>query len=368
MNSKNVLIVSRFFYPDIRPRSSRAFELAKEFARQGHKVVVLTTKKDINYSSLEKKYGFCVKDIVKSEPKEIQGEGIKRVLRFSLAYLFLYPSILLTRYFKKALIKEKRYDLLISIAHPYSVHFGVVLALKNNKTLTKTWIADCGDPFTGIQHALLPYPFYYKIIERWFCKKADFITVPIQEAISAYPQNYIHKIRVIPQGFNLNDVSPSYIEGKNEVPTFAYAGTLSPRLRDPRALLEFLTRNDLKFRFIIYTRNKAFLSEYVKKLGHKLELRDYVPRDTLLKELGQMDFLLNLENKGDVQRPSKLIDYALLKRPILSLSPSNINTTLVIDFLNGNYSKSLMINNIEDYNIKNVVESFMQCTFDMVEE
>ena len=144
---KRILIVTRYFHPDITPRAFRAYELAKEFSRQGHDVTVLTTKREFDYSYIEQRFGFCVQAIVKSEPDQIQGDGLKRVIRFILHWLFLYPLILLTGSFKNSLKHEVGYDLLISNAYPYPVHFGVALARKKNKALCKTWVADCGRPF-----------------------------------------------------------------------------------------------------------------------------------------------------------------------------------------------------------------------------
>ncbi|WP_179343787.1 glycosyltransferase [Winogradskyella ursingii] len=333
--------------------------MAKEFSRQGHDLTVLTTEKPFDYSNLESEYGFKIKSIVKNEPPEIQGDGIKRIFRFSLLYFFQYPHIALGKYFKNALLKEKDYDLLISVAHPYTVHFGVALAKAKNRVLTKTWVADCGDPFANNQHGRLPYPFYYRIIENWFCKRADFITIPIKEAIKAYPKFCREKIKVIPQGFNFNDTKPSFVEGLNDVPTFAYAGNLSSGLRDPRPLLDFLIETNRDFKCILYTRNKDFLIPYKSKLGDKLEIKDYVPRKVLLKVLGKMDFLLNLENKGNVQRPSKLIDYALLERPILSISPLNVEKKKVLEFLNGDYENTLRIEDIDQYSIEKIVKAFL---------
>lgn len=361
VKAKNILIVTKFFHPEITPRAFRAFELAKEFSKQGHKVIVLTTKKDFDYTAMEKQFGFKVKATVNNEPREIQGQGFRRVFRYALLYLFQIPYSFLIFYFKKALLQEQsQYDMLISIAYPFPVHFGTALALKKNKTLTKVWIADCGDPFVGNQHSRLPYPFYYKWIENWFCKRVDYITIPIEGAKKAYPKKYHHKIRVIPQGFDFTEIIPNYSEGKNVIPTFAYAGNLSPGLRDPRPLLEFLASIDKNFKLVIYTKNKSFLKPHQEQLKDKLQVKDFVPRKVLLKELGQMDFLLNLENKGTTQQPSKLIDYALLERPILSINPFDIDENKILDFLNANYDRALAINNIEQYNIVNVVVGFLE--------
>lgn len=57
MNSRKILIVSKSFYPLISARSLRTTELAKEFARQGHKVTVITPKKDEVHAAFEKNTG-----------------------------------------------------------------------------------------------------------------------------------------------------------------------------------------------------------------------------------------------------------------------------------------------------------------------
>ena len=365
---KKILIVTRFFHPDITPRAFRAYELAKEFSRQGHDVTVLTTKREFDYSFIEQRFGFCVKAIVKSEPsQQLQGYGLKRyglkrIIRFILNWLFLYPIIMLTESFKKSLKHETGYDLLISIAYPYSVHFGVVLAKKKNKALCRIWVADCGDPFVGNGTSRLPAPFYFHWLEQWFCKKPNYISVPIDEAKPAYSLECQKKIRVIPQGFDFSTINLNYKKSFNAVPTFAYAGSVSYGIRDPRNFLNYLCQLELDFKFIIYTKNHNLIEPYQKRLGKKLEIRHYIPRDELLDVLGKMDFLINFEIKTKVQKPSKLIDYALVQRPILSIKPYKIDEEIVNEFLKGIYKHQHIIDHIEKYNIKNIVNKFISLT------
>lgn len=359
MLPKKILIVTKFFHPDITPRAFRAYELAKELARQGNDVTVLTTERDFDYSDIEREHNLKINATVKNEPKQLAGGGLKRVIRFGLNHFFLYPFIRLSRNIKNSLKKESGYDLLISVAYPYPVHFGVARAKKKNPHLTKTWVADCGDPFSGEQEGRLKQPFYYKTIENWFCKQPDFITIPIEEAKPAYPSLCQDKLRVIPQGFDFNQIKPNYIPGENKVSTFAYAGNLGSGFRDPRPFIDYLDSLGVDFKFILYTRNQSFLEHHKNKLGDKLEFRAYVPREVLLKELGKMDFLVNLENKNAVQRPSKLIDYALLERPILSIKPTELNKDVIAEFISGDYHNALKVLNIQDYNIKNVANKFL---------
>jgi hypothetical protein len=360
MDKKKILIVSFSFFPRISPRSFRATELAKQFAKQGHSVTVLTHKRNHDYSEFERKYYLKVEDFVKGRWKEIQANDIlTKAVRFFLRYFFLFPNIQLVSFLKRELQYYSSYDLLISIAVPYPVHWGVALASIKNKKLFKTWVADCGDPFMGNKELKFDHPFYFHFVEKWFCNKPDYITVPIDEAIQAYPASCRKRIRVIPQGFNFDECK-NYTTPVNSIPTFAYAGALNKDFRDPSKFLQYISSLDSPFKFIVYTKSVSVLLPFTSVLGDKIEIRDYIPREQLLKELSSMDFLINFENKSNVQSPSKLIDYSLTNRPILSINAALLNTNFVDEFLKRNYTNQTKIKNIERYDIKNVASQFLK--------
>ena len=125
--------------------------------------------------------------------------------------------------------------------------------------------------------------------------------------------------------------------------------------------LDYLSTLDLDFKFVVYTSNFDMFQEFVPKLKNKIELRDYIFREDLLKDLGNYDFLINFENvELPGLMPSKLIDYAIVNRPILSINTSKLNTKNILDFLNGNYENRLMIKNLRDYQISNVAQKFIE--------
>ena len=363
MDKKKILIVSFSFFPRISPRSFRATELAKELAKEGHDVTVLTHKNKNCYQEFQGKYNLKIDDFVKGRWREIQRTNkLFKIIRFILNYLFLFPDIQLTSFLKKELNNYSGFNLLISIAVPYPVHWGVALAKKQNSELCKTWVADCGDPFMGNEESMFKRPFYLHCVENWFCKKPDYITVPIEEAIKAYPAFCRKKIRVIPQGFDFEESKNQKSKPNNPVPTFAYAGGLSKGFRDPRDFLEYLCTKNTPFKFIIYTQRADIIKPYENRLGGKIEIKDYIPREQLLQELAIMDFLVNFENKHNVQSPSKLIDYALTNRPIISIKSSDLNRTVVDEFLIGDYSNQMRITDMDKYDIKNVVSQFFNLT------
>ena len=362
MEENKILIISRAFYPEISPRSFRATELSKELARQGHNVTVLIPNRDFDYKTFEKEHNLSIKSFVNGKIKKVKGRGIfKRINNFISVYFFSYPQIQYLKPLRKELKKYNGYDMLISIANPYSIHWAVALERDRNPELCNTWVADCGDPFMGNKEVKFTYAFYFQYIENWFCIKPEYLTVPIKEAKTAYPDFCRSKIRVIPQGFNFDNVRVLQKKNKNKIPTFAYTGALSRGFRNPSKMLEYLsTKKDTPFKFIMYTKSLHVIESHIDVLGDKLEIRDYVPREQLLEELSNMDFLVNIENKTNVQSPSKLIDYALLRLPIMSIKPFDENKQIIDEFLSGNYTNQFLIDNIEKYNISNTAKAFLQ--------
>lgn len=360
-----ILIVSRSFYPAISPRAHRTTELAKELARQGNEVVILTPLDHNVHAQFGKEHKLIIKDLsqTKWKPYTTSGKGFlklfSRIIKRLLDQYVYYPEIELVGIVKKALKKEKGYDLLISIAAPHSVHWGVAQIWGKDHIIADKWIADCGDPFMLSQNSMYKKPFYFKHFEKNFCKKADFITVPVEGAKAGYYPEFRHKIKVIPQGFRLEDF-PETVQKDNSIPTFSFAGTLDPKRRNPVPLIKYLLQNYSDFKFLIFTKNRDLVINYAMQFPEKIILNDYLPRNELLAKLSEMDFLVNFENKGNTQIPSKLIDYAFLKKPILSIMGQNPDTALVDEFLNGNYSHQLKLEDLEQYKIENVTQKFLE--------
>uniref|UniRef100_A0A832D334 Glycosyltransferase subfamily 4-like N-terminal domain-containing protein n=1 Tax=Ignavibacterium album TaxID=591197 RepID=A0A832D334_9BACT len=366
MDKKKILIVCRGFYPMNSPRSFRATELAKEFARQGHDVTVLTPKNYEVHPKLEEKFGFKIKDLGQPKFPDIKISKNKllhypsRALNRLLSLFFEYPSIELMWLVKKALKNENGYDLLISIAVPYPIHWGVAWARNEKHKIAKTWVADCGDPYYGQENDSFKVPFYFKYIEKWFCRKADFITVPTEGAVNGYFPEFHNKIKIIPQGFKFEEYQFEASEQKNTKPTFAYAGMFIPGRRDPKEFIEYLLSMDKDFEFHIYTGTKQLVEKYIPDSKGKILVHDVIARDEILKKLNQMDFVVNFENVGNKQTPSKLIDYAILKKPILSIKTEQLDKENVLKFLNGDYSGQYIVENVDQYRIENVCSKFLE--------
>jgi hypothetical protein len=253
---------------------------------------------------------------------------------------------------------------MISIAVPYPVHWGIAWARKKNTPIANTWIADCGDPFMGNKLESFKYPFYFAFLEKWFSRKAEYITIPFQDLIGCFYKEFHAKIRIIPQGFNFDEIQIIRKEINSTKPIFAYAGGVAKRgVRNIFHFIEYLLRLEVDFEFHVFPRTgRNFLKPYIQKSKGKIILHEPLSRDELLPILSKMDFLVNLilESSITKQMPSKLIDYALTGRPILNINLEKPQKELIEEFLKKNYQRAYKIENIEQYNIKNVAIQFLK--------
>ena len=365
MKKLNIVIISGVIFPRIAPRAFRATELAKAFAKKSHNVTLISSLGEYDYSNFQDQTGIIVKNLgtpyfaLRNSDGNIKVPFWKKIIIFLLMKPFYFPDILLMNRSKKAILKEDKIDLLISIAIPYPIHWGLSFINKKNRNFN-TWISDCGDPFMG-NSVVKPF-FYFKYLEKHWGNKTDFISVPVDEAKQAYYEEVADKIYVIPQGFDFSEVKLSEYS-KNRIPTFLYAGLFYPEKRDPTNFLKHLASLDIDFKFIVYTSKTDLLKPFIEVLSDKLEIRESVDRETLMMEMSKMDFIINITNSGTTaQVPSKLIDYCLSKRPILEISSefNNNEKANFENFLNENYIDQKTIDNFEQYDSKNVAEEFLK--------
>lgn len=344
------------------PRPLRATELAKELAHQGHNVTLYGVLGLYDYRFFEKEYNIKVKDLKSSFFTVVNSDGnvsihlYKKLINSLLHKWFEFPDILMCNHVFKALKNESNIDLLITVAIPYPIHWGATYAIHRLARMKDTtWVSDCGDPYMGSD--FYKPPFYFKYIEKWWCRNTNYISIPIENAQEAYYAEFRNKIRIIPNGFNFsNIILPKY--KKNLIPHFAFSGSVYNQRRDPHVFLKYLCKLKQPFKFIVYTRQSQVFTPYIEYLKEKLEIRTYVPHEQLIKELSQMDFLLNIKNESSIQLPSKLIDYFLSQRPIIEITSSFKEESIFDEFMNGNYANNLICPNIEQYNIANVARKF----------
>lgn len=363
-----MLIASRWYAPVKNPRAFRTYELVYEYKRRGNEVTAFLpedaqTQQEIRYMSVP--YGNMVESVARAKAKNNTWRAsllqkIKRIFlyMFGDGFRTIRYSYALYKKVKANLRTENDYDVIISISYPFYVNVAIA-CLKRFISPKTVLIADCGDPFYA--NPSFKKAFYLKYLERWVLKQFDYVTIPIEEARSSYLDCVpAERIKVIPQGFKLLHI-PDGTYQKNAVPTFGYAGVFYESIRNPRYFFEYLLTLEQDFRFVVYAIADGFtaklLAEYKEKLGDKLDVREAVDREVLIPEMATWEFVINFDNDNSNQRPSKLIDYAMSKRPILSFNKASFRPDVFMDFLQGDYSAQEYID-LSQYDIRTVVDKF----------
>lgn len=367
LNKQKILIVSRWYSPVNNPRAFRTTELLDELIKRNKYDVstILPSFADINKDKLEAVFLPAF-----SMPSKVDDEGriewryrltnfIRQIIRFFFGESPGNMIYAVRVYFAlKKLLKKNKYAAVISISYPFFVNISVALAtMKFNANLVK--IADCGDPF--YDNPAYRKASYLKWIEKKILQCFDYVVIPIKEAQKSYVDYEISKkIKIIPQGFAIENIAAGTYK-QNIVPTFCFAGIFYEKIRNPEYFFQYLLDIEENFLFVVYALTDTFtqkmLNEYKKKLGNKLEIRKAVPRKDLIHIMAKMDFVLNFDNENNNQRPSKLIDYAMSKRPILSFNSKTFDPAIFEEFLRGNYSRKEQID-LTQYDIRNVVDKF----------
>lgn len=358
-----ILIVTHWFYPKQIPRAFRAYELYTKLLQKYHVDILIGDYKEKIIDG--EKYEDRIRKYVQAKESRITfltNLEVIQLLKKGIEY-FIGERYLVTR--GKFLIKNidlHKYDVVISVGLPFYIHWIVANKIKNYKKNGGEIrsISDWGDPFVG--QTTKKIASYFKNIQKKVCETFDYIVIPT-EKVKEYYSNYTfkEKIKVIPQGV---DFSRFKIEKykKNKIPHFIYTGIFYEKIRDPENFFKFLAEIKEEFLFTIYTvKHGTIYNKIIKKyeqiLGEKIRVYEIIPREECIKKLSENDFLINIENETTTQIPSKLIDYAISGRPILSFSSKNIPKEKFLQFLKGNYNGAKRIK-IEEYDIDNVIHKF----------
>lgn len=375
-DTRNILIVSGACYPELTPRAFRTTELARQLARRGHRVTLLLPNRAIFHEHPLREEGLEV--IFASGPVEgAEGSAVSRrngrLRRFmpeivQKAVLYFYCHELWAKYDPGlcARLAELRgpFDAVLSISYPAAVHLAVARAMRRNPVLRRAvTIAEFSDPPFRGDVAQNVFPGYYLWLKRWG-RLFDWFAVPVEKALPCYtPYMDRSRIRVIPQGFDLDAIPlPDYVP--HSEPTFAYAGRFYENIRDPQFFFDFLETVDSPFCFDLYInhldgRFADMIRRAQQRVRGRIVLHDPLPREQLIGRLAEADFLVNFDNTTSNATPSKLIDYAIARRPILSFNDRTFDAGAFRAALRGDYAGQVRGIDLADYDIRTVAARFL---------
>lgn len=274
--------------------------------------------------------------------EEIKSEERKNKLRiidwFKSILATFYSEITPRSYCRQAIksIGKKyfKYDAIITSFGPESSHYiGRILKRKNPNLV---WIADFRDPLAIGESTRGFLYLWAKSFSSRVCKDADCFTVASKGFTKCLniKDNNKEKVRVITNGYDVDDFADLKIEskkenGKNEKMRFVYTGTLFSGSRDIsvvfKALNELIHENRIqrsKIEIVYVGQHKTeFLRQYsLSGLDVCVNARDVIPRKEALELQMSADILLvaawnTVDYQGSL--PLKIYEYLYVGKPIV---------------------------------------------------
>lgn len=386
MKPKRILIISAYFPPYPSVASLRPYSYAKYWAKMGHEVTVLTTKKydsdsadlvlpidkfdvvevsycDIKYKVAkalgmfrpERKSHSC--DVGSKPIDEQNGQSLNRSFRGGkfLKKLRNISGRLLTDRIPdyrdpwiipairraKALIRSRDIQWIFSSYAPPSSH---IIAGMLRKEYACRWIADYRDLW--LENVVWVGKWPFTILEKWLENKyvggcADIITTVSQPLAEILRNKFKTPVYVIENGYDEEDYDkhfpPYFAERKKRI---IYTGTLWPGRRDPSPLfaaISSLANESMKIRAMMDHGIEVLFfgaeSEWLNKLigNHGVQrwvkYKGIVGGKDIRRIQSQADVLLFLENgEADGILTGKLFEYLAAQRPILGVGVSSKTT------------------------------------------
>jgi hypothetical protein len=230
----------------------------------------------------------------------------------------------------ETIIRETAPELMISVALPFT-NARVGERMKA-KFPSLTWIADFGDPFSLNKKNELNNAFLYanknKKAELELLQSVDYLTVTTEETRNAYVKFapfLADKCIVIPPLFQQEKLEDGAIPIRFDANKkhIAYFGSFYSEERSPLDFLDIWQHFGTQFPDIAADFELHFFGNINTNLYQKIL---HVPRVTCNGLLSRamssaamcdVDFLLNIGNKGAMQLPSKCVDYLAAAKSIL---------------------------------------------------
>lgn len=345
-----ILIITHSYTPELTPRAFRWAVIARSLVTMGHAVDVVCARSAQSpaHELLSGVEVHRARDFLIRRPASVTaGQSARvsqlyRLARWVYGYTWrklywpdsacgwFFPSLRLT----SRLIKNKKYDWLISVSHPFTGHLiGLVLKRRYPKL---SWLVDMGDPFCIMEDPSPNNAALYRRLNRRIdlavLRKANVVSVTTSGTRDAYIgffPDVAKKMWVIPPMLSLPVHTGSVLSVHKSTPLrLVYVGTLYSTLRSPLPLLELFERLvsltpgvALELHFLGHINDCADLfNHYQHWLGSRIFVHGVVSRARAQEYMEGAHILINLGNRSTTQLPSKVIEYVAMGKPILNLA------------------------------------------------
>ncbi len=233
-------------------------------------------------------------------------------------------------------LDHNNYDLILAFFRPY---FSLDVAMSIKKMIPKARFVPI--VFDLIEKrdkpSLMPMNVFLKKTKSAFEKlfaRSDKIFLPIYQ-IGRPSIIKIEDAKVAFYNFPTFDIqanyrpmaTPSFSNAKEIV--FLYAGTLSQSFRKPDILLDVLNElaskwTEKRIRLLLFISGDCaqLIDNYDINSNLIIERNEFVPKETLRKEMQGADFLVNITNNYKTVVPSKVFDIASYGKPLINVMAS----------------------------------------------
>lgn len=374
MESKlNILIISYSYDPALTPRAIRWTTLYNQFLSRGHNVQVISSNSSLQERALPNKdihyVGMSFKKLTQSAKNTLNSENTPQLssifllLKKSIYKLlskthaliikpfrwpdFAWPFIFFGFMRARKLTKRNKYDLIVTVSHPFSCHIIGVFIKYLNPDLK--WIADNGDPFALMEKPQVNNFFLYKrlnlFVESKVVDMCDYFAVTTHNTKKLYESSLrfdAKKIKVI--GPLLSNQALRAFENKvnpnirNEVLKFNFFGTLYSTIRNPSYLINVLellsNRLQETIEINFYGETNDFVYKSICKDNFRVTFHGVLGREEVLEKINTSGILLNIGNANKYQLPSKLVEYIASGNPIINFAsiPEDSSSLFLSEF------------------------------------
>jgi hypothetical protein len=369
-----ILILTVQFYPAVNPNVYRWGAIAEYWAKQGHEVHILCSKRSgspkeetIDNIIVHRAGHGTLLDFVANLLNVNPSRGtsasssnskagktrrlIEKIVDWTWRKVY-WPDgsalwFLPGRKGALNLLKNKSFDSVISVGLPFTAHL-IGLACKNHSP-DLSWHMDIEDPFCYSEAFFVNNSALYEKLnfktERNAFLKSDSISVTVEKAMTKYAGIFPEskdKMSVIPPLFHLDLKTPhEKIAGfeKDKI-HLSYIGTFYENVRSPLSfltILQHLSENEqglikeVCFHFFgeINQKTKAIFDNF-PELNQFFKFHGLVNRSMVSAALQQSDFLINIGNTTDYHLPSKSVDYLMSGKPILNICQAQHDTFKIL--------------------------------------
>lgn len=228
------------------------------------------------------------------------------------------------------LANSQQFDLMVSFAQPWSDH---IIGLEVKRKTGIDWLVHFSDPWIDSPYITPENPHYgaWQQAEKDVIEQADGVVFTNQRTVDLvmkkYPSAWRDKVRVIPHAYDRR-YKPETSLTQNDKLHLMYSGNFYG-IRTPLPLLnalQLLTPEQRAQIKVTFVGNMHFThGQTVEEMGLSdvIHMQGLEPYGESLNLANTADVLLLIDapSEQSVFLPSKLVDYMMLEKPILGITP-----------------------------------------------